>query len=110
MTDDNESRDQTAGTTDAERPTQPAAGLKRVHWDDSKMSSSFANVVNVLNTREEFTLLFGANETWNVLEAEELRVALSNRIVLTPHAAKRLAGLLQQRIADYEARFGRLNV
>lgn len=82
----------------------------RVNWDDSKMSTTFANVVNVLVTREELTLLFGMNQTWNVTEAKELTVALSNRIVLTPYAAKRLLTLLTARINDYEARLGPLTL
>jgi hypothetical protein len=72
----------------------------RVIWDDSNMATSFANVVNVLNTKEEFTLLFGQNKTWNLTESRELQVDLNNRIVLTPYAAKRLLGLLQDRVRD----------
>ncbi|HYM03575.1 MAG TPA: DUF3467 domain-containing protein [Stellaceae bacterium] len=82
----------------------------RVVWDDSKMTTSFANVVNVLSTREEMALLFGTNQTWNALELGALTVQLSNRIVLTPYAAKRLSVLLQNRIKDYESRFGTLNM
>ena len=31
----------------------------KVTWDDRKMVTTFANVVNVLATREEVTVLFG---------------------------------------------------
>jgi hypothetical protein len=86
-------------------PQQP-----RVVWDDSKMATAFANVVNVLSTREELTLLFGTNQTWNAIETGELTVQLSNRVVLTPYAAKRLLLLLTNRIRDYEARYGTLNL
>jgi hypothetical protein len=82
----------------------------RVHWDDSKMVTTFANVVNVLVTREEVTLLFGINQTWNVAETKELSVGLSNRMVLTPYAAKRLLTLLAARMRDYEARVGPLTL
>jgi hypothetical protein len=82
----------------------------RVVWDDTAMLSSFANVINVINTREEFTLLFGTNQTWNVVGSKELTVKLSNRIVLTPYAAKRLVTLLQQHVADYEGRFGQMRL
>ena len=78
----------------------------KVNWDDSKMVTTFANVVNVLVTREELTLLFGMNQTWNAAQAKELTVQLSNRIVLTPYAAKRLLTLLTARMRDYEARIG----
>src|SRR5579863_2859195 len=78
----------------------------RVNWDDSKMATMFANVVNVLVTREELTLLFGINQTWNASQSKELVVQLSNRIVLTPYAAKRLLTLLSARMHDYETRIG----
>jgi hypothetical protein len=83
----------------------------RVNWDDSKMVTSFANVVNVLVTREELTLLFGMNQTWNMSsESKELTVQLSNRIVLTPYAAKRLLTLLAARMRDYETRVGAITL
>jgi len=82
----------------------------RVNWDDSKMVTTFANVVNVLVTREELTILFGMNQTWNLSESKELTVQLSNRIVLTPYAAKRLLTLLTARMRDYEARVGPLTL
>jgi hypothetical protein len=86
-------------------PADPVVGT-RVHWDDGKMVTTFANVVNVLATREEVTLLFGMNQTWNVAESKELTVQLSNRIVLTPYAAKRLLTLLTVRMREYEAQIG----
>jgi Protein of unknown function (DUF3467) len=82
----------------------------KVNWDDSKMVTTFANVVNVLVTREELTLLFGVNQTWNTTQSKELTVQLSNRIVLTPYAAKRLLTLLTARMRDYEARIGPLTL
>jgi hypothetical protein len=95
---------------------QPAVALAdqvvntRVTWDDSKMVTTFANVVNVMVTREELTLLFGMNQTWNTAQAKELTVQLSNRIVLTPYAAKRLLTLLTARMRDYEERIGPLTL
>ena len=82
----------------------------KVNWDDSKMATTFANVVNVLVTREECTLLFGMNQTWNVSQSKELTVQLSNRIVLTPYAAKRLLTLLTARMRDYETHVGALTL
>jgi hypothetical protein len=82
----------------------------KVNWDDTKMVTTFANVVNVLVTREELTLLFGINQTWNASQGKELTVQLSNRIVLTPYAAKRLLTLLTARMNDYESRIGPLTL
>jgi hypothetical protein len=107
-------------TTSAETEAKPTAGAEvpageqvlptKVNWDDGKMVTTFANVVNVLATREELTLLFGTNQTWNASETHELTVQLSNRIVLTPYAAKRLLVLLAGRVRDYESRYGQLQL
>lgn len=99
-----------AKAKDGEIPADAPEVPTKVVWNDSKMDTTFANVVNVLSTREEFTLLFGTNQTWNVVGSKELTVDLSNRMVLTPFAAKRLAALLQARIADYESRFGEMKL
>jgi Protein of unknown function (DUF3467) len=81
-----------------------------VNWDDSAMRTSYANVVNAASTREEVTLFFGTNLTWNPSEAREFHVRLSDRIVLNPHAAKRLWILLGAILKEYESRFGPLNM
>ena len=91
-----------------EAPPQPP--VPRVNWDDSKMVTTFANAVNVLATREELTIMFGSNQTWNAAELRELTIQLTNRIVLNPHAAKRLLLLLAARMREYEQRFGTVNL
>ena len=86
------------------------AQLARVHWDQSQMRTEFANVINVLSTREEFSVLFGMNSTMSLADPKGYEVKLSNRIVLTPFAAKRLSILLAERVADYEKRHGSLDI
>ena len=81
----------------------------KVNWDDTNMETSYANVVNAASTREEVILLFGTNQSWKGLE-DEVDVHLSNRIILNPYAAKRLAILLGGVVAQYEKRFGTLGV
>ena len=90
-------------------PAAGAAGMAKVIWDDSKMTTSYANICNVLGTREEIMLLFGANQAWHGGQ-KEVTVLLSNRIVLNPFAAKRLAQLLNQGLNEYEARYGELKL
>ncbi len=80
---------------------------QRVVWDDSRMSTSYSNVCNVLGSREEITLLFGANQAWHAGQ-KEVKVALSDRVILNPYAAKRLGVLLQRVLKEYESRFGEL--
>lgn len=92
-------------TTSKGNPTGAAAGATKVRWNDSKMSSTYANVCNVASTREEVTLLFGTNQSWHNA-GKEVVVELSNRIILSPFAAKRLALLLNGVMAQYEERFG----
>lgn len=91
------------------KPVMPQAAGPKVVWDDSKMHTSYANVCNVLGTREEIMLLFGANQAWHGGQ-KEVTVALSERIVLNPFAAKRLLQLLGQGLKEYEARYGELKL
>ena len=83
--------------------------LPNVKWDDSKLVSTYANVCNVSSTREEMTLLFGTNQTWNTGQ-KELTVDLTNRIVMNPFAAKRLSLLLNNVVKQYESNFGELSL
>jgi hypothetical protein len=89
--------------------TASPATTPKIRWDDSNMKSSYANVCNVSFTREEVVLMFGINQAWN-REQQEVAVQLTDRIILSPFAAKRLAGLLAGAIREYEARFPALEV
>ena len=81
----------------------------QIVWDDAAISTTYANVCNVMGTREEMMLLFGTNQAWNT-DAKEVTVKLSNRIVLNPYAAKRLLQLLQIGLQQYESRYGELKL
>jgi hypothetical protein len=81
----------------------------RIKWDDSGMKSSYANVCNVTSTREEVVMLFGINQAWNRGQ-KEVTIQLTDRIIISPYAAKRLASLLEGVVKEYEKRFGALNV
>ncbi|ALT77590.1 DUF3467 domain-containing protein [Paucibacter sp. KCTC 42545] len=87
----------------------PVEAMPQITWDDSKMETTYANVCNVLGTREEIMLLFGANQAWQTQQSE-VKVALSNRIVLNPYAAKRLMTLLELGLREYETRYGELKL
>jgi hypothetical protein len=92
-------------------PTAASTGtnVPVVKWDDSSMSTSYANVCNVAGTREEVGLLFGTNQTLYTGQ-KEVTVKVTNRIVLSPYAAKRLLKLLENVIGQYESRFGVLEI
>src|SRR5205085_11811688 len=95
----------------AARPADAAANAQaqqmRVRWDDTSMKSSYANVCNVASTREEVVLLFGINQAWHAGQ-REIPVQLSDRVVMSPFAAKRLSTLLDNVLREYETRFGAL--
>lgn len=81
----------------------------KVRWDNANMRSSYSNVCNVAGTREEITLLFGMNQSFNA-DQNEMTIQLSDRIVMSPFVAKRLAGLLAAVINDYESKYGTLAI
>ena len=81
----------------------------RVVWDDSNMRSVYANATNVGGGREEIVLLFGMNQAWHAGQ-KEVKVQLTDRIILSPFAAKRLSTLLNKVLADYESRYGKMQV
>lgn len=87
----------------------PAAEGVKVRWNTSNISSAYANVCNVTSTREEVVMNFGVNKAWE-RGAGEMEIELSNRIILSPFAAKRLNLMLDKLIKEYEARHGALNL
>lgn len=91
------------------KKTEKTSKVPKVHWDDSELDMSYANVVNVTSTREEVTLFFGTNQTWNPA-GNEFKVKLTHRIVVNPFAAKRLFALLSNILTEYERRYGTLDV
>ena len=105
-TDAPESR-QDAGSAALQANRTAQAG-PRIRWDDSNLKSSYANVCNVSTTREEVVLVFGINQAWE-RGNNEIHVQLTDRLILSPFAAKRLAVLLTNVITDYEKRFGTLS-
>ena len=73
-----------AETTEKSQPrdASDASVLSAVKWDDFKMATHFANVVNIQSTLEQVDLFFGTNQTWNVPSDRRVQVELNNRIIL----------------------------
>jgi hypothetical protein len=101
-----EAPDRTRETGQPE-PAGDAGTTRKVRWEDSNLQNTYANVCNVLSTREEFLLLFGINQAWERGQ-DEITIQLTDRIILSPFAAKRLSQLLAEVVKQYEARFGAL--
>ena len=84
-------------------------GQTTIRWDGGSMRSTYANVCNVSSTREEVSVMFGTNKNWHPGQ-KELTIELSDRMILNPYAAKRLAVLLTNTMNEYERRFGELQM
>ncbi len=86
-----------------------AQATPNVVWNDSNMKTTYANVCNVMGTREEIMVLFGSNQAWKT-DQTEVEVILSDRIVLNPYTAKRLQLMLEMGLKQYEERFGEIKL
>jgi len=106
MAEETENKEQKTPDT---APTQRAGAQPRILWDSSNMRSAYANVFNVAGAREEFVFLFGMNQAWDAGQ-QELKVQLTDRVVMSPFAAKRFATLLNNVIKDYEKRYGTIEI
>ena len=111
MARDKSNKDSKADASETRRATRAtqAGGQPKIVWDSTDMRSAYANVFNVAGAREEFVFFFGMNQSWDAGQ-KELKVQLTDRIVMSPFAAKRLSTLLNNVIRDYEARHGSLDV
>ncbi len=87
--------------------TENTSQQLKVRWENANIPSVYSNVCNVAGTREEIVLLFGMNQAFNATE-NEMTIQLSNRIIVSPFVAKRLALLLNNVVADYESKYGSL--
>lgn len=80
-----------------------------IHWNDESMQTGYANICNVAGTREEVSLFFGTNESWQAGK-KPVEVRLDHRILITPYTAKRLQLLLANTLEQYERRYGAIEL
>lgn len=83
-------------------------GPDKVKFDTSELKSSYCNVCNGTSTREEVVINFGVNTTWDMAR-DKLEVSLQHRIVMSPHAAKRVRDMMIRLIDEHESRYGKLS-
>jgi len=96
--------------SNGKKPQAAAAGAatgRKVRWDTKNMKNTYANVCNVTSTREEVVMLFGINKAWEQGQ-QELEIELTDRIIMSPFAAKRMVQLLGNLMDEYEKRYGKL--
>jgi hypothetical protein len=79
----------------------------QIRLDESNAKLSYANFFNVTSTREETALMFGMIQA-SPNPSEEVAIKVSDRVLLTPRAARRLEQMLHQVLNQYETRFGPL--
>lgn len=100
----------TSNTNDATKVGNQAAGMgTRIHLNATGLKSTYANVCDVKCTREEVYLNFGVTKPWEQNPAE-VEIELSNRLVMSPFAAKRLLSALGKQIEAFENQFGELKL
>ena len=97
------------GNTTGNAPAKQTGTQPKIRWDSSDMRSAYTNVFNVSGTREEFVMLFGMNQAWDAGQ-QELKVQLTDRIIMNPVAAKRFSTLLVNVIKDFENRYGAIDI
>jgi len=100
-----------AASAQAKKPVA-AAGTnipeQKVRLDTTRMKSSYCNVCNATSTREEVVLNFGLNQSWDRTDGD-IQIEILHRIIMNPHAAKKLHQVLDSLIDEYEGRFGPLS-
>ncbi len=77
----------------------------RVRFDDSNMSSAYANVANVGISKDEVSFLFGMNRTWGAIN-DEVVIELSQRVIMTPSVARSFLQTLQRIMSEYDRQAG----
>jgi len=104
----NASAPPTAPATDPKPIPAGTVSPERVKFDTSDLKSTYCNVCNGTSTREEVVINFGVNSTWDMTR-DKIEVALQHRIVMSPHAAKRVRDMMVRLIEEHESRYGKLS-
>lgn len=85
------------------QPSGDAAEKGQVRLDPSAADVTYANFALVAITPEEFVVSLG------VRTGDEQVVKISNKVVLSPKNAKRLAAALAQTVKLFEERYGTID-
>jgi hypothetical protein len=82
--------------------------MVRLELDDSHVTAAYANFCRVASTPEEVILDLALNP--DPTGAPVQRVKLTQRVILNPFTAKRLAALLSATVKRHEQVFGPLEI
>ena len=90
-------------------PEKKTTANPTIKWDDTNIRSTYANICNITSSREEVSLMFGMKRSLDT-KKNELPIELSDRIILNPYAAKRVALFLKEVIDQYEEKLGKIEL
>lgn len=85
-----------------QQPQQPAQGQIQIKATDEKLKGEYANIMQVLHTKEEFVLDF-----MNVFPPTG---TLNARIIVSPGHFKRMVVAMTENLKKYEGQFGNVEV
>jgi hypothetical protein len=80
-----------------------------IQWDEKQMLRHYANRSKVACNREEISVLFGVEQVRQPY-LEEIRVALTKRIVMRPLIAKQFFLLIDETVRKYESIWGTIEL
>lgn len=85
-------------------PAQP-----EVVWNDQNMRNVYTNATNVVAGREEVMMILGQNQSWRANQGK-VQVNVTERVIMTPYTAKRLAVMLAATLKAYEGKYGKIEI
>ena len=92
----------------------PQSGQQQVqiHVDESKMATYYANTIRTSSSADEIILDFGINLPQQNAPDQPVQVQfkVGSRVVMNWVGAKRLVASLQTAVAQYEQRFGEIDL
>jgi hypothetical protein len=89
----------------SEKPAHPPASIQiQIEIDPVTANGAFVNMALVNHTETEFTLDLA------YVQPQAPKATVRARAILTPKHMKRLLGAIQDNLARYEARFGKIEL
>lgn len=94
--------------TVGDQPKTETAQQTQLEFDDSETNVSYANMLRLHTSPEEFAIDFAHVPNPALLQNQRLKV--NDRIVLSPFNTKRLLSMLAQAVKRHEEQFGTIEV
>jgi hypothetical protein len=95
-------------TSSAEPSPAQSESRTTIEFDDSEANVMYANMLRIHSSPEDVAIDFAHTPNPQLLQDQKLKI--SQRIILNPHNAKRLLGMLAQVVKRHEDQFGPLEL